>query len=127
VPWAFGAAGDAGQLRAWLRERADPAAWDPDGPLPQMFVPAAELDATVEAGQWLPAKVAALRELASQVTVLDDRPGHARLALSNEVPQPLTGTEHGRLLRGVRPCPDVPALGPDDPLAALLVPARAGS
>lgn len=123
VPWVYGAAGDADALRAWLRERGDPAAWDPDGPLPHMFVPAADLDATVGAEAWLPAKVAALRELPSQVTVLDDRPGRALLALSNDVPQPLTGTESGCLLREVGRCDDAPATGPDDPLAALLLPA----
>lgn len=122
VPWAYGAAGDADELRRWLREERRPGACDPDGPLPQMFVPAAALDATVRAEPWLPAKVAALRELPSQVTVLDDRPGLARLALSNDVPQPLTGTEHARLLRVVRPCPDVPTLGSEDPLADLLLP-----
>ena len=95
-----------------------------------------------------PAKVAALRALPSQVTVLDDRPGLATFALSNDVPQPLTGTEHGTLLRPVRTSPrnherddqrddqrddlhddspddrpdHLPDLPADDPLAALLRP-----
>ena len=84
-----------------------------------MFVPPAEIDATVEAEAWLPAKAAALRALPSQVTVLDDRPGRAVLALSNDVPQPLTGTEQRRsdprradvpVLAGRprRPCPAPP-------------------
>lgn len=124
VPWVYGAAGDAEALRTWLQERADPAAWDPDGVLPHMFVPPVDLDATVRAEAWLPAKVAALRALPTQVTVLDDRPGQAALALSNDVPQPLTGTEAGQLLREVGPVPhDAAPAGPDDPLAALLLPA----
>ncbi len=122
VPWRYGAAGDAGELRTWLRQRADPSAWDPDGPLPHLFVPAEQLDAVVRAGAWLGTKAAALRELPSQVTVLDDRPGHGVLALSNDVPQPLTGTEHGQLLHPVGPCTEVPLLAADDPLAGLLLP-----
>lgn len=122
VPWAYGAAGDADQLRSWLRQRGDPAAWDPDGPLPQMFVPPERIDATVRAEAWLPAKAAALRALPSQVTVLDDGPAPARLALSNDVPQPLSGVEAGVLLREVGPVAALPVLAADDPLRALLLP-----
>jgi N-acetyl-1-D-myo-inositol-2-amino-2-deoxy-alpha-D-glucopyranoside deacetylase len=126
VPHAWVVAGDADELRAWLRERADPAAWDPDGPLPHMFVPHDQIAVTVEADAWLPAKVAALRALPTQVTVLDDRPGRAALALSNDVPQPLTGREHHRPLRPAPGPEDVhasdrpAAAGPEDPLAVLL-------
>lgn len=122
TPWAYGAAADAGSLRGWLRDRGDAAAWDPEGPLPHMFVPADRIDATVRAEAWLPAKAAALRALPSQVTVLDDRPGTAALALSNDVPQPLTGVEAGCLLREVGPCEEAPEPGRDDPLRALLRP-----
>jgi N-acetyl-1-D-myo-inositol-2-amino-2-deoxy-alpha-D-glucopyranoside deacetylase len=122
VPWLYAVAGDADELRVWLRERRDPAAWDPDGPLPHMFVAPDLIDATVEADPWLPAKVAALRALPTQVTVLDDTPGRAALALSNEVPQPLTGREHHQLIRPPSPGSggERPAVAPHDPLAALL-------
>ncbi|MFC3686766.1 PIG-L family deacetylase [Aquipuribacter hungaricus] len=123
VPWVYGAAADADALRSWLRHRADPAAWDPDGPLPHLFVPPADIDATVRAGAWLASKAAALRALPSQATVLDDAPGSAALALSNDVPQPLTGDEAGQLLRPVAPAAEPLALAVDDPLRALLLPA----
>jgi hypothetical protein len=91
-----------------------------------MFVPHDQIAVTVEADAWLPAKVAALRALPTQVTVLDDRPGRAALALSNDVPQPLTGREHHRPLRPAPGPEDVhggdrpAAAGPEDPLAVLL-------
>ncbi len=134
VPWAHGAAGDVEQLRAWLRRRADPAAWDPDGPLPQMFVEPSSLDATVDASRWLEVKAEALRALPTQVRVLPADPvlpaGPVRepaLVLSNDVPQPLSGVEPGRLLRAVPADAVVPAaVGPgspsDDAVRALLLP-----
>ena len=126
LPWVYGAAGDADVLRAWLRERGpDAGAWDPDGPLPQMFGPAREIDATVRAEAWLDAKAAALRALPSQVRVLEDRPGSAAFALSNDVPLPLSGVEAAVLLRtvtGADGWSGPPVLAPEDPLGALLLP-----
>ncbi|WP_380166093.1 PIG-L family deacetylase [Jannaschia sp. R86511] len=122
VPWVHGAAGDADVLRAWLRERDDPAAWPPDGPLPQMFVPAAQLDATVRAEPWLAVKAAALAALPTQVTVRSVEPGQAAFTLSNDVPQPLTGAEGAQLLRPVPAAAEAPPVPADDPLAALLLP-----
>ncbi len=123
VPWVYGVAGDAVALRGWLRRRGN-GAWDPDGPLPQMYVEPDRIDATVAAEAWLPFKIAALRALPTQVRVLDDRPGLGCLTLSDDAPQPLTGREHAQLLRavGLWPVP-APRLAPEDPLAALLLPA----
>ena len=73
---------------------------DPDGPLPSMVVPAAEVTAVVDASDHLAAKVAALRAHATQVVVAD-----GTFALSNGVHQPLTGVEHYRLAVGA-PAPD---------------------
>ena len=130
VPWVHAAAGDARALRGWLRDRrtTDASVWDPDGPLPHLFVEPGRLDATVDARPWRPAVLAALRALPTQVTVLDDgsddRP--ATFALSNDTPQPLTGLEHSRLLRPVPAREDLPpdawpAVAADDPLAPLLL------
>lgn len=126
TPWVYGVVADVTALRTWLRDRGDPAAWDPDGPLPQVYVPPEQIDATVRAEPWLPAKVAALTALPSQVTVLDSRPGHAAFALSDGVAQPLLGREQHRLLRGVpdraRPvmAGELRAARPDDPVQALI-------
>lgn len=127
VPWAYGAAGDVERLRAWLRHRDDPSAWDAEGPLPQMFVAPSSIDATVDASRWLPVKAEALQALPTQVRVLPVDPvREPAFVLSNDVPQPLTGVEPGRLLRAVPVDADVPAVGPggpaDDPVRALLLP-----
>lgn len=133
VPWAYGAAGDAEALRAWLRERDDPRAWDPDGPLPQMFVEPAWIDATVDGRRWLDVKADALRALPTQVRVPDPDPrrGEPAFVLSNDVPQPLSGLEPARLLRPVPDGAVAPggAVVPDgldpaatDPVRALLLP-----
>ena len=68
---------------------------DPDGPLPSMVVPAAEVTTVVDASDHLAAKVAALRAHATQVVVAD-----GTFALSNGMHQPLTGVEHYRLAVG---------------------------
>ncbi|MGJ7442342.1 PIG-L family deacetylase [Aquipuribacter sp. MA13-6] len=131
VPWAYGAAGDVTALRRWLRRRVDPAAWDPDGPLPQMFVAPTSIDATVDASRWLEVKAEALRALPTQVRVLPPDPAQEpAFVLSNEVPQPLSGVEPGRLLRAVPgdadlpdgPVDDLPDGPVDDPVRALLLP-----
>lgn len=124
VPYVYGAAGDASQLRSW--SRAHPTAgWDLDGPLPHMFVEPDLIDVTIRGEPWLPAKIAALRALPTQVTVLDDRPGHAVFELSNGIAQPLTGTEHLQLLRPVPArvvVDERSGHGPVDPIEGLLLP-----
>lgn len=69
---------------------------DPDGPLPSVVVPDAEVTTVVVADDYLPAKTQALRAHATQVALAD-----GFFALSNGVGRPLTGTEWFRLVRGV--------------------------
>jgi N-acetyl-1-D-myo-inositol-2-amino-2-deoxy-alpha-D-glucopyranoside deacetylase len=73
---------------------------DPDGPLPSMVVPDAEVSTVVEADEHREAKAAALRSHVTQVRV-----DGGWFALSHGVGQPLVGTEFYRLARGV-PAPD---------------------
>lgn len=82
-------------LRAALGDAfVEPAAGDA---LPSMVMPDAEVGAVVEASGFLQAKALALRAHRSQVVVADDL---TWFALSNDVPQPLSGQEFYRLVRG---------------------------
>ncbi len=58
-----------------------------------------QLDAVIDATEYLPAKVAALRSHATQVMVAPD--GHS-MALSNKIALPLIGVEHYVLAAGQR-------------------------
>ncbi|WP_336922975.1 PIG-L family deacetylase [Aquipuribacter sp. SD81] len=119
TPLVLAAAGDVEELRRWLRDLADPRAWDPDGPLPHVYVEPGRVDAVVEAGRWLPRKAAALRALPTQVTVEEADGPAARFVLSNDVPQPLGGTERYRVLRRDERAAAVPRPAAGDPLAPL--------
>lgn len=102
VPKVYATVRSEPAMRAWLRAQpAGAGTWDPDGPLPSVFVAEEDITAVVDATPQHPAKAAALRAHATQVTVLDDRVGSAVLALSDGVPQPWTAVERYRLLRGV--------------------------
>lgn len=101
VPKVYATVRSEPAMRAWLHAQAPGAGtWDPEGPLPSVFVPEEDVTAVVDASPQHAAKAAALRAHATQVTVLDDRPGSATLALSNQVPQPWSAVESYRLLRG---------------------------
>jgi N-acetyl-1-D-myo-inositol-2-amino-2-deoxy-alpha-D-glucopyranoside deacetylase len=69
----------------------------PGGRLPSMVVPDAMVTTAIDASEFLPAKVAALRAHATQISVTDD---DAFFALSNGVQQPIMGLEFYRLVRG---------------------------
>lgn len=71
---------------------------DPDSRLPSMVVPDDQVTTVVDATDFTPAKVEALRAHATQVRV---SPTGAFFALSNEVSQPVMGLEFYRLVRGV--------------------------
>jgi N-acetyl-1-D-myo-inositol-2-amino-2-deoxy-alpha-D-glucopyranoside deacetylase len=120
VPLVLATTGDVDVLRAWLRDLDDPRAWDPDGPLPHLYVTPDRVDVVVAADAWLPHKVAGLRALPTQVTVETATGPGARFVLSNDVPQPLSGTERYRLLRAPRGGDQVPPVAPEDPLAPLV-------
>lgn len=126
VPKVYATVRSEPAVRAWLRARPPGSgAWDPDGPLASVFVPEADVTAVVDAGGHHHAKAAALRAHATQVTVLDDHPGSATLALSNEVPQPWSAVETYRLLRG-RPAGPLDDRGRETDLFAGTAARRAG-
>lgn len=84
-------------LRA-LREAGDDTAfdgWDPDGPLPPMFVPDADITTEVDAGDYGEQKMAALTAHATQITT--DGPF---FALSNNQGSAALGIEQFRLVKG---------------------------
>lgn len=102
VPKVYATVRSEPAMRTWLRAQPpSTGAWDPDGPLASVFVLESGITAVVDASPQHAAKAAALRAHATQVTVLDDRPGAGVLALSNRVPQPWSAMETYRLLRGV--------------------------
>jgi N-acetyl-1-D-myo-inositol-2-amino-2-deoxy-alpha-D-glucopyranoside deacetylase len=68
---------------------------DPDGPLPPLFVPDRWLTAAIEAPEFVPAKMEALKAHATQITV--DGPF---FALADDVGQLVWGTEFYRLVKG---------------------------
>lgn len=83
-----------------LRESGDTTAFegmDPDGPLPPFITADHLLDAVVEGGEFVEAKMAAMKAHATQITV--DGPF---FALSNNVGNEVWGTEFFRLAKGVR-------------------------
>jgi N-acetyl-1-D-myo-inositol-2-amino-2-deoxy-alpha-D-glucopyranoside deacetylase len=82
-----------------LRESGDTTAFegmDPDGPLPPFITPDHLLDAVVEGGEFVEAKMAAMKAHATQITV--DGPF---FALSNNIGNEVWGTEFFRLAKGV--------------------------
>ncbi|HEY0772471.1 MAG TPA: N-acetyl-1-D-myo-inositol-2-amino-2-deoxy-alpha-D-glucopyranoside deacetylase [Nocardioidaceae bacterium] len=83
-----------------LRESGDTTAFegmDPDGPLPPFITADHLLDAVVEGGEFVEAKMAAMKAHATQITV--DGPF---FALSNNIGNEVWGTEFFRLAKGVR-------------------------
>jgi N-acetyl-1-D-myo-inositol-2-amino-2-deoxy-alpha-D-glucopyranoside deacetylase len=118
----------AGPLPAGLRPAASrPVGSQSVGPQPTGSRPAAKLYATaapgspqatteIDATAYLPAKVAAMRAHATQITLLDD----GYFALSNNIRQPLGGREYYTLLDG----PAGALL--DGPAGALLVGSAGG-
>ena len=85
---------------ARLAQAGAEGAGDPDGPLPSVVVPDADVTTAVDGLEQLPAKIAALRAHATQIA-LDLDGGVAALRLSNGVPQPVHAVEHYRLVHGV--------------------------
>ncbi|GAA0294769.1 N-acetyl-1-D-myo-inositol-2-amino-2-deoxy-alpha-D-glucopyranoside deacetylase [Kineococcus aurantiacus] len=86
-------------LRAIAASGAQGAA-DPEGPLPSVVVPDEAVTTVVDGTGQLPAKLAALRAHATQISLdLDAAPPLMRL--SNGVPQPVWPVEHFRLVHGV--------------------------
>ena len=75
-------------------------AGDPEGPLPSVVVPDGEVTTVVDGAGQVPAKIAALRAHATQVTLDLDAVVPA-MRLSNGVPQPVWPQEHYRLVHGV--------------------------
>lgn len=73
---------------------------DPDGPLPSVVVPDAEVTTVVDGAGQVPAKLAALRAHATQITLDLDAPEPV-MRLSNGVPQAISSVEHYRLVHGV--------------------------
>jgi len=86
-------------LRRFAGSGASGAA-DPDGPLPSVVVPDGEVTTVVDGSGQLPAKLAALRAHATQISLDLDAEVPA-MRLSNGVPQPITTHEHYRLVHGV--------------------------
>jgi N-acetyl-1-D-myo-inositol-2-amino-2-deoxy-alpha-D-glucopyranoside deacetylase len=83
-----------------LRESGDTTAFegmDPDGPLPPFITADHLLDAVVEGGEFVEAKMAAMKAHATQITV--DGPF---FALSNNIGNEVWGTEFFRLAKGKR-------------------------
>lgn len=83
-----------------LRESGDTTTFegmDPEGPLPHFATSDELLDAVVEGGEFVEAKMAAMRAHATQITV--DGPF---FALSNNVGNEVWGVEFFRLAKGVR-------------------------
>jgi N-acetyl-1-D-myo-inositol-2-amino-2-deoxy-alpha-D-glucopyranoside deacetylase len=83
-----------------LAEAGAEGAGDPDGPLPSVVVAAEEVTTVVDGTGQVPAKIAALRAHATQVT-LDLDAAVPAMRLSNGVPQPVWPQEHYRLVHGV--------------------------
>ncbi|WP_205707158.1 N-acetyl-1-D-myo-inositol-2-amino-2-deoxy-alpha-D-glucopyranoside deacetylase [Kineococcus vitellinus] len=83
-----------------LAESGADGAGDPDGPLPSVVVPDEQVTTVVDGTEQVPAKIAALRAHATQLT-LDLDAAVPALRLSNGVPQPLWPAEHFRLVHGV--------------------------
>ncbi len=83
-----------------LAEAGAAGAGDPDGPLPSVVVPAGEVTTVVDGTGQIPAKIAALRAHATQVS-LDLDGDVPAMRLSNGVPQPIWPFEHYRLVHGV--------------------------
>ena len=90
-----------GLMRQFLRDLEAAGAdnpfegWRPDGPLPSMFVPDDQVSAVIDGSAFVEAKANAMRAHATQISL--DGP---LFALSNNVGQPLAGTEFYRLVRG---------------------------
>ena len=85
-------------LEAGIAAIADvPAGWRMPEPGELPSVPDADVTAAVDVSSVLPAKVAALRAHATQVTVA---PSGTEFALSNDVVQPILTEEHFVLVRG---------------------------
>lgn len=99
-----------------LREAGDTTTFegmDPDGPLPPFMAEEHTLAAGVDAGQFVEAKMAALRAHKTQISV--DGPF---FALSNNEGQQVWGTEYFRIAKGV-PAPAVPGALETDLFAGL--------
>jgi N-acetyl-1-D-myo-inositol-2-amino-2-deoxy-alpha-D-glucopyranoside deacetylase len=75
---------------------------DPGGRLPSEVVPDDQVTAAIDAMAFTPAKIAALRAHATQITV---SPDGAFYALSNGVRRPVIGLEYYRLARGTPAAP----------------------
>jgi N-acetyl-1-D-myo-inositol-2-amino-2-deoxy-alpha-D-glucopyranoside deacetylase len=90
-----------------LVESGAEGAGDAEAPLPSVVVPASEVTTVVDGTGQIPAKIAALRAHATQVS-LDLDSTVPVMRLSNGVPQPIWPLEHYRLVHGV-------AAGPFDP------------
>lgn len=85
-------------LRA-LRDAGDETSfetWDPEGPLPPMFVPDEDITTEIDASDYVEQKMAALRAHATQITT--DGPF---FALSNNQGASAMGIEQFRLVKGV--------------------------
>ncbi|WP_432564588.1 N-acetyl-1-D-myo-inositol-2-amino-2-deoxy-alpha-D-glucopyranoside deacetylase [Kineococcus sp. SYSU DK003] len=107
VPWqvakVYEIVQPEGPVRAALQAFVDAGAEGAgaaDGPLPSVVVPDAQVTTAVDGTEQLPAKIAALRAHATQISLdLDADPPAMRL--SNGVPQPIWPVEHYRLVHGV--------------------------
>ncbi len=97
-----------------LRDSGDQTTFegmDPDGPLPRFVVPERYLTATIDGGDYVEAKMAAMRAHATQIS-MEGR----FFALSNNLGRAVWGVESYRLVKG-RPHPD-PATGKESDLFA---------
>jgi N-acetyl-1-D-myo-inositol-2-amino-2-deoxy-alpha-D-glucopyranoside deacetylase len=88
-----------GLIRAALRERAGteevPRGWSPDGPLPPMVVPDEDVTTTIDAGEFVVRKRAALEAHATQVALEGDM-----VLVGDGARQPVVGVEFYRLAAG---------------------------
>ncbi|PRY15169.1 N-acetyl-1-D-myo-inositol-2-amino-2-deoxy-alpha-D-glucopyranoside deacetylase [Kineococcus rhizosphaerae] len=107
VPWQVAKVYEIVQpetaTRQALRQVADSGAAgaaDPDGPLPSVVVPDEQVTTVVDGTGQLPAKIAALRAHATQIS-LDLDAEVPVMRLSNGVPQPIWPVERFRLVHGV--------------------------
>jgi N-acetyl-1-D-myo-inositol-2-amino-2-deoxy-alpha-D-glucopyranoside deacetylase len=86
-------------VRAALRELAAvgaaPPGWSPDGPLPPMVVPDAQVTTVIDGQAFVPAKRAALEAHATQVALDGDT-----VLVGDGARQPLVGVEFYRLVAG---------------------------
>ncbi len=107
IPKIYWSAISEGRMREGLRamraagDATSFEGWDPDGPLPPMFVADEEITTEVDAGQYGDRKLAALTAHATQITT--DGPF---FALSNNQGSQAMGVEQFRLVKGT--------LGPTD-------------